>query len=151
MYQNKQNAIQRARISKGLTQEALAERSGYSADTVRAWECGARTASLDALDTLSLCLDASWLPGIYLREQTDALNELLPEFEVGKPLAQAAATYVGCLFELIDKKVDRTLLRMVADGKIDDLEREVYEDIMSIASRANKAYFEMLYAKREGC
>ena len=42
MYQNAQNAIQRARISKGLTQEALAERSGYSADSVRAWECGAR-------------------------------------------------------------------------------------------------------------
>ena len=41
MYQNKPNAIQRARIGKGLTQEALAGRCGYSDDTIRAWESGA--------------------------------------------------------------------------------------------------------------
>ncbi len=62
MYQTKQNAIQRARISKGLTQEALADRAGYSADSVRAWECGARVASIEALDILATCLDAAWLP-----------------------------------------------------------------------------------------
>ena len=150
MYQNKSNAIQRARICKGLTQEALAERSGYSADTVRAWECGARIASLEALDTLQICLDAPWLPGVYLREQTNALNHLLPEFEVGRPLSEAAAEYICCLLELIDKKVDRTLLRMVADGHIDDVEREVFDDIMAIAAKANKAYFEMLYAQKGG-
>jgi len=150
MYQNKPNAIQRARICKGLTQEALAERAGYSVDSIRAWESGARIASLEALDTLQVCLDAPWLPGVYLREQTNALNHLLPEFEVGRPLSEAAAEYICCLLELIDKKVDRTLLRMVADGKIDEVEREVYEDILSIAARANKAYFEMLYSKKGG-
>lgn len=41
MYQKTGNAIQRARLGKGLTQEALAERCGYSADSVRAWESGA--------------------------------------------------------------------------------------------------------------
>ncbi len=45
MDKNKRNALQRARLSSGLTQEALAERSGYSADSVRAWESGARMAS----------------------------------------------------------------------------------------------------------
>ncbi len=74
MYQNKRNALQRARISAGLTQEALAERSGYSPDSVRAWESGARMASLEALDILSEVLGTTWLPGVYLREQTSALN-----------------------------------------------------------------------------
>ena len=52
MDKNKRNALQRARLSSGLTQEALAERSGYSADSVRAWESGARMASLEALGIL---------------------------------------------------------------------------------------------------
>ena len=42
MYRNPSNAIQRARLSNGMTQEALAERAGYSVDSVRAWESGAR-------------------------------------------------------------------------------------------------------------
>ena len=76
MHKNPQNAIQRARQRSGLTQEALAERSGYSADSVRAWECGARVASIEALDILAACLDAAWLPGVYLREQSAALDAL---------------------------------------------------------------------------
>ncbi len=148
MYQNKQNAIQRARISKGLTQEALAERTGYSPDTVRAWENGIRIASLDALDTLQICLDAPWLPGIYLREQTSSLNELLPNFEVGRALSEATAEYLCCFFELMDSSIDRSLLRMAADGKIDSLEQPVFNAIMEIAARANKAYYEIRYARK---
>lgn len=146
MDKNAANAIQRARISKGLTQEALAERTGFSADSVRAWESGIRTASLEALSKLQVVLDAPWLSGMYLAEQTDALSTLLPEFEVGKPLAQAAAGYITCVLELIDEKVDRQLLRLVADGKIDDVERPVFEQIMEIATRANRAYYEMRFA-----
>lgn len=150
MYQNKKNALQRARLSTGLTQEALAERSGYSADSVRAWESGARVASLEALGILGEVLGAAWLPGVYLREQTSALNDLLPAFEVDRPLAEAAAEYVGCLFELMDARVDRQLLRMVADGRIDQVERPVFEEIMEIAGRANKAYYEMRFAAGDG-
>ena len=97
MDKNKRNALQRARLSSGLTQEALAERSGYSADSVRAWEFGARMASLEALGILGEVLDAPWLPGVYLREQSTALNDLLPDFEVDRPLAEAAAEYVSCI------------------------------------------------------
>lgn len=152
MYQNKRNALQRARMSAGLTQEALAERSGYSTDSVRAWESGARMASLEALGILSEVLGTAWLPGVYLREQTSALNELLPAFEVDRPLGEAAAEYVSCLFELMDQRVDRQLLRMVADGRIDKVEQPVFEEILEIAGRANKAYYEMRFAamRREG-
>lgn len=51
----------RARISCGFTQEALAECSGYSADSIRSWESGARTASMEALGILSECLQSPWL------------------------------------------------------------------------------------------
>lgn len=147
MDNNARNAIQRARIGKGLTQEALAERIGYSPDSVRAWECGIRVASLDALDALAVALDAQWLPGIYMREQTAALNALLPEFEEGKPLAQAVAGFITAVLDLMDAKADRKLLQMVADGKIDAVEHDAFEEIMALAENVNKAYFEVRFAK----
>ena len=147
MDKNKRNALQRARLSSGLTQEALAERSGYSADSVRAWESGARMASLEALGILGEVLDAPWLSGVYLREQSTALNGLLPDFEVDRPLAEAAAEYVSCILELVDTRVDRALLRMVADGQIDQVELPVFEALMDLAARANKAYDESRFAK----
>ena len=149
MYQNKRNALQRARLSSGLTQEALAERAGYSPDSIRAWEAGARVASLEALGILSEVLGAAWLPGVHLREQSSALNDLLPDFEVDRPLAEAAAEYVTCLLDLVESKVDRQLLRMVADGRIDEVERPVFEEIMEAAGRANRAYYEMRFAARK--
>lgn len=147
MYRNKGNAIQRARQMRGLTQETLAERSGYCDDSVRAWETGARTPSMEALSILAQCLDAAWLPGVYLMEQTSALNDLVPEFRMGRPLSEAAAEYISCVLELIDERFDRKLLRMVADGKIDAMEREDYDSLMQIAGRANRAYYEMRFAE----
>lgn len=148
MYQTPQNAIQRARLSKGLTQEALADRAGYSSDSVRAWECGARVASIEALDILAACLDAAWLPGVYLREQSAALQSLLPEFEVGRPLPEAAAEYISAILELVDMRFDRQLLRMIADGKVDDSESEIFDAILDAAGKASKAYYEMRFARR---
>ena len=99
MYQRTSNAIQRARNSTGLTQEALAERSGYSSDSVRAWESGARVPSLEALNILAESLAAPWLPGVFLREQSAYLNSLIPDFRPGLPVAEAAAGYISCLLE----------------------------------------------------
>lgn len=147
MHQIKPNAVQRARVSNGLTQEALAERCGYSENTVRAWEAGARVASMEALGIMAEVLDAPWLPGVYLREQSGALNELIPDFVVGRPLAEAAADYISCILSLVDERFDRQLLRMIADGKIDTVEAAAYEELMDIANRANKAYYEMRFAE----
>lgn len=149
MYQSKRNAIQRARRRTGLTQEALAERSGYSDDAIRAWETGARTASLEALSILSEVLDAPWLTGVYLREQTTALNDLIPEFTVGRPLAEAAADYINCILDLIDDRFDRKLLRMIADGRIDEVEESDFMALMTLAGSANKAYYEIRFSQTE--
>ena len=113
MYQRTSNAIQRARNSTGLTQEALAERSGYSSDSVRAWESGARVPSLEALNILAESLAAPWLPGVFLREQSAYLNSLIPDFRPGLPVAEAAAGYISCLLEQVDERFDRRLLRLV--------------------------------------
>lgn len=147
MYQKKANAIQRARISRGFTQEALAECSGYSADSIRAWESGVRTASMEALGILSECLQSPWLAGVYLREQSDALTSLIPDFRVGRPIPEAAAAYISCVMELIDERFDRQLLRMVADGQIDCLETQDYEKLIRLGGQATAAYYELRFAE----
>lgn len=150
MYTKASNAIQRARISRGLTQEALAERAGYSDDSIRAWESGARTASMEALGILAECLQTPWLPGVYLREQNNALNDLIPDFKVGRPIAEAAADFISCVLEMVDGRFDRKLLRMVADGKIDDIEAADFSRLMQLAAEATRAYYEMRFAEHKG-
>lgn len=151
MYRNPSNAIQRARLSNGMTQEALAERAGYSVDSVRAWESGARACPIEALDMLSVILDAKWLTVTYLREiYSGGIAELVPEFRVGRPIAEAAAEYISSVLELMDGRFDRKLLRMVADGKIGDEEQPVFKEIMETASSAVRAYYEMLFAGKKG-
>ena len=145
------NAIQRARLNCGLTQEALAERAGYSDDTIRAWESGARSCPVDALGILSEILEAPWLTGVYLRENyRGGLDAILPDIRIGRPLPEAAADYMACVLEMVDGKFDRKLLRIIADGKITDEEHPVFEEIMAAAEATVRAYYEMRFARHGG-
>lgn len=141
-----QNPIQKARIRRGLTQEGLAERTGYSADSIRAWESGVRMPSLEALEILQRELRAPWLTGRFLRIQTEALAPILPDFEVDRPLAEAAARYISCILAWTDGRFDRHLLAMIADGRIDETEKADYRAIMEMAEQTAKAYLELKFA-----
>lgn len=140
------NAIQRARICAGMTQEALAEASGYSSDAVRAWENGGRRPSLEALDILAETLGAKWLPSVYLKEETGSLDHLIPDFKVGRPLAEAAADYITATLTQSDAQLGRKLLRMVSDGKIDDLEANDFDALMKMGREIVRAFFELIFS-----
>ena len=140
------NPIQIARIRRGLTQEGLAERTGYSPDSIRAWESGARSPSLEALEILQRELRMPWLTGVYLRSQTAALAPTVPIFAVDKPLAEAAAQYISCVLALIDGRFDRRLLRMIADGQIDETEKADYRAILETAEQTARAFLELEFA-----
>ena len=144
---NPQNPIQRARIRRGLTQERLAERTGYSADSIRAWETGVRAPSLEALAILQKELRAPWLTGAFLRQQTAALAPIVPTFSADKPLAEAAARYICCILAWTDGRFDRRLLRMIADGRIDETEKADYSAIMEMAEQTAGAYLELKFAQ----
>lgn len=143
------NIIQRARNGKGLTQEALAEIAGCSVDSVRAWESGVRNCPIDMLGKLGEILSAPWLTGVYLREQSTSLDALIPAFTIGRPLPEAAAEYISNVLDFVDNKFDRALLRMVADGHIDDVESEIFERIMETGEAITVAYYEMRFAARK--
>lgn len=147
MDRSPRNPIQRARIRRGLTQEALAERTGYSADSIRAWESGARVPTLEALEILQRELRTPWLTGAFLRTQTKALEPTVPAFAVDRPLAEAAAQYICCILAWMDEQCDRDLLRMIADGRIDEAERADYGAIMAMAEQTARAFLELRFAE----
>lgn len=143
------NAILRARKLRGITQEALGDMIGYSPDTIAAFEAGVRFAPIEALDKMATCLSAEWLPGMYLREQysSGALAELIPSFSVGKPLAEAGAAYINAMLDMMDRKFDRELLRMIADGRIDGLEEPIFDEILKQGAEINSAYYTLKFSR----
>ena len=147
MYKKTPNAIQRERLRNGITQEALAERIGYSTDAVKAWENGSRFPSANVVDMLADCLQAPWLAPMCLREQSEALAELVPDFTVDRPVAEAAANFINCVLDMVDLRFDRQLLKMVADGRVDEVEEDMFQAIMEKADEVCTAYFELKFSK----
>ena len=146
MDKNAGNAIKRARLSQGITQEKLAEMSGYSTDAISAWENGTRQASVPVLELLAVCLSAPWLVGVYLREQANgALDDIVPAFTPGKPLSKAVVRLVNCVYAFNDKHSDRRLLSIAEDDVITPDERREYEEIAKDLQAIVEAALELRY------
>ena len=150
MDKNAGKVIQMARISKGITQAKLAELSGYSPDTIQAWEAGARIASVSILDQLSHRMNTPWLTVMYLQELSDedGILAVIPSFTPGVPVSEAAAKYISCMLDSVEVKFDRQLLRMVADGQIDQMENSDFEKLLSLGNEIVRAYLELFFSKR---
>ena len=90
-----------------------------------------------------------------LRQLEKDLKSINTEIETSGKTLKAAVSGIGeglgiyeeKILELVDSRVDRALLRMVADGQIDQVELPVFEALMDLAARANKAYYEIRFAK----
>lgn len=141
MDKNAGNAIKRARIAQGITQERLAEMSGYSTDAISAWENGIRQASVPVLELLAVCLSAPWLTGVYLREQANgSLDDILPAFTPGEPLSRAVVRLIDRVYAFGDSHGDRRLLSIAADDVITPDERRefdaIIEDLQGIVAAA---------------
>jgi transcriptional regulator with XRE-family HTH domain len=146
MDKNEGNAIKRARIARGITQERLAEMAGCSADTIRAWEGGSRQPSVHMLELLAVCLDSPWLVGVYLREQADgALDDIVPDFTPGTPVSQAVVHLINKIYAFNDSHGDRRLMAIAEDNVITQAERQefdaIVEDIRGIVEAALELRF----------
>lgn len=140
------NALKRARLAQGITQEKLAEMSGYSADAISAWENGARQASVPVLELLAVCLSAPWLTGVYLREQANgALDDILPAFTPGKPISGAVIRLVNQIYTFCDKHNDRILLTIAEDDAIAPDERREFDSVMEDLQDIVAAVMELRY------
>lgn len=146
MDKNAGNALKRARIAQGITQEKLAEMSGYSTDAISAWENGVRQASVPVLELLAVCLSAPWLIGVYLREQANgALDDIVPAFMPGKPLSGAVVQLINRIYAFADSHGDRRLLSIAEDNVITPDERREFESIVEDLQGIIAAAMELRY------
>lgn len=145
------NALRRARLSQGITQEKAAEMSGYSVDAIQAWEAGTRRASVEVLDTLAVCYDTPWLAGMYLRELSKgSVAESFPFFEPGVPLPQAVVAVLDKVMTFTERHADRRLIAMAADGRIDADERAEYDAILEDLQAICQAAMELKFSEGRG-
>lgn len=149
MDKNTGNALKRARNSKGISQERLAEMSGYSTDSIQAWEAGTRRPYDTTLDLLGICLDAPWLTAVYLREQSkgEALAGFVPEFTPGEPLSKTALGLLNRIYDFADKHSDRRLMQIAEDDVISPDERPEFDAIAEDLSEIIRAATELRFAK----
>lgn len=142
------NAVKRARLSAGITQEKAAEMSGYSVDAIQAWEAGSRRCSVEVLDLLAVCYNAPWLAPIYIRElESKSLEQVVPEFTPGKPVAQAALAVICRLNSLADRGLVKRLAEIAADGLIDETERSEFDDMLEELQRLMSAATELKFSE----
>lgn len=145
-----ENALRRARSLAGCTQEKAAEMSGYSVDSIQAWEAGIRKASVSVLDTLALCYNAPWLAGMYLRElSSGSFADTIPAFTPGEPLPKAVLMLLEHIYDFSDRHSDRRLMAIAADGKITSEERAEFDTIMEDLGAITQAAMAVRYAKTE--
>lgn len=143
------NALKRARVIAGLTQERAAESVGYSVDAVQRWEDGSRRPGIEAVEALADAYGAPWLPALFWREisGSGAFAATMPGFEPGVPMAQAALKLLRAVCEFAEGEYSRHLMDIACDGVVDETEAPMYRDIMRCAARIGQATLELRFSR----
>ena len=129
MLTNGPNIYQAARKESCLTQEQAAERLDVSETTVKAWEQGTRVPDNETVARMAELYGTPWLALEHLRSAGSTLG-VIPEITV-QSLPTAAITLINRVLDFAERHLDRQLLRIAADGVIDEQERLDFDDLCS--------------------
>lgn len=130
MLENGRNIYKTAREAKGLTQEAAAEKLGISETSIRAYETGQRIPPVDVVDLMVIAYDSQLLGIQHLRASADMARSVLPEVrEVS--VSEAVLQLLNRIYAFADSHRDRQLMTIAEDGRIDDTERVLFDEIVN--------------------
>lgn len=129
MFDNDTNIYARCRRARGITQEYAAELLGVATRTVAAWETGERIPSgvmvarmVDVYQTPVLAIE-------HLRLNDALAREYIPQI-AATPLPQAVCQLVGAVRSFAAIEGEDRLLRIAADGRVDEIEKREYDMLM---------------------
>lgn len=140
------NIYRNARQTAGLTQERWAEYLGISPEAVRQYEGGiimpGDEVVLKMAEVSGMHILAYW----HLVRKSRLAAKILPELEEQKGLPEAV---LGLLIQLDDFREDgmKKLVRIAADGKIDEEETEDYLRILEQLRELLRRGYELSYAE----
>ena len=139
------NIYRRARTASGLTQERWAEILGISVDSVKAYEAGKTIPP----DEIALGMSEAAGQQIYcywhLLNKSRVAGQILPDVE-RRTLPEAV---LGLLVRVQDFQRGglQDLLRLAADGKIDQTETLAFGEALAELGELITAAYELQYAK----
>ena len=146
MKHNCENIYKTARRTAGLTQERWAEYLGISPEAVRQYEGGiimpGDEVVLKMAEVSGMHILAYW----HLVRKSRLAAKILPELEEQKGLPEAV---LGLLIQMDDFREDgmKKLVRIAADGKIDEDETEEYLRILEQLRELLRRGYELSYAE----
>ncbi len=142
------NIYRNARKAAGLTQERWAEVLGISVESVRLYETGAGMPSdaivLRMAEVAGQHIICYW----HLLQKSRVAAEVLPELEE-KPLPEAVLSLLAALQEFTRDGM-QDLIRIGADGAVDEGERDAYTYAMAQLEALISAGLHMRYAEGGG-
>lgn len=140
MEPNCSNIYKNARRAAGYTQERWAEFLGISTEAVRQYEAGTIMPSDDILLMMADISGEKMLPYWHLSRKSRIAAAILPELEEQQGLPEAV---LALLIQIEDFKDDglKKLLRIAADGKVDESEAQEYaEAVVQLLELVKRAY-----------
>lgn len=146
MEPNCSNIYKNARRAAGYTQERWAEFLGISTEAVRQYEAGTIMPSDDILLMMADISGEKMLPYWHLSRKSRIAAAILPELEEQQGLPEAV---LALLIQIEDFKDDglKKLLRIAADGKVDESEAKEYAEAVAQLLELVKRAYALGYAK----
>ena len=142
---NSRNIAKIGRNIAGMTQERWAEALGYSVRTVAAWELGEQQSAGEAVIRMVDVTGHQVLAYWYLVDSLGTQN-IIPDVEV-QALPQAVLSLLRRLRDFGRKERLDELIDIAEDGRIDQTEREAYDDIMEELDAIIQAAMALRFAK----
>lgn len=133
---------QKARKTTHLTQEQAAEQLDISVESVKAYELGNRLPPNTTVAKMVQIYDTPWLAMAHLQEAAAPL-EVLPDVQV-RTLPTATLDLIDKATALSDQY--RRLVRITADGRIDESELLDFEDIKLSILNVIRAGYQLIYS-----
>lgn len=140
------NIYQKARKTALLTQEQAAEQLDISVESVKAYELGGRMPPNATVAHMVDLYGTPWLAMAHLQEAAAPLDVLPPVRVQG--LSTATLDLIDKATALSDKY--RTLIRIAADGRIDETEIRDFEGIEAAILDVICAGYQVIYTDDSG-
>ena len=140
------NIYYNARRAAGLTQERWAEFLGVSTEAVRQYEGGSIMPGEEVLLRMADISGMKILPYWHLSRKSRLAASILPELEQEPGLPEAVLGLLIRIDDFRDGGMEK-LLRIAADGKVSDDERQIYAEALAELREVIRAAYAIGYSK----
>lgn len=148
MQEDCRNMYGRYRRAAGLTQERAAELLDCSVRALANWETGVNVPPDDKVVLMCDVYQSPTLAIEHLRASTVLARQILPAV-VQVSLPQAVCTLLARVQQFANRHRTDDLLQIAEDGKIDNIERSDFEEIVAELEGIIQAALALRYAQEE--